>query len=215
MNLITGGEKLAKILAERNMTLKELVDHRERGSSQVHLADIFHNASREPDPAEPFLAKSLIEPISKEIYPLKALLEGNMRDTTGSNKQVSDSSGSPPMFVDLTKTSQDEESLGIVTLFDKFSEFVGHPKIFDAKEMKKDSDGSSYFTSIISVKPTDEAYRESRSETGFYNSHKQVSEIFSSIPTYVKSDNAVEAKVVPDWNEHSIFKKKNPLGKLD
>lgn len=195
------------------MTLKELVEHRERGSSQVHLADIFHNASREPDPAEPFLAKSLIEPISKEIYPLKALLEGNMRDTTGSNKhEVSDSPGSPP-FVDLTKTSQDEESLGIVTLFDKFSEFVGHPKIFDAKELKKDSDGASYFTSVINVKPTDEAYKESRSEKGFYNSHKQVSEIFSSIPTYVKSDNVVEAKVVPDWNERS-YKKNNPLGKF-
>uniref|UniRef100_A0A8D8M704 Uncharacterized protein n=1 Tax=Cacopsylla melanoneura TaxID=428564 RepID=A0A8D8M704_9HEMI len=33
--------KLSKILASRNMTLNELIEHRERGSSQLHLAEIF------------------------------------------------------------------------------------------------------------------------------------------------------------------------------
>lgn len=48
----TSREKLSKILELRNMTFEELVKQRERGSSQVHLADIFHNKSREPEPKE-------------------------------------------------------------------------------------------------------------------------------------------------------------------
>ncbi|KAI5703771.1 hypothetical protein M8J76_005848 [Diaphorina citri] len=39
--------KLSKILQSRNMTLNELIDHRERGSSQLHLAEIFKS---EPKP---------------------------------------------------------------------------------------------------------------------------------------------------------------------
>ncbi|CAH0559895.1 unnamed protein product [Brassicogethes aeneus] len=45
-------ENLARILETRNMTLEELVEQRERGSSQLHLADIFHNKTREPEPLE-------------------------------------------------------------------------------------------------------------------------------------------------------------------
>ncbi|XP_057661906.1 uncharacterized protein LOC130897190 [Diorhabda carinulata] len=45
-------DKLSKILEIRNMTLGELVEQRERGSSQLHLADIFHNNTREPEPEE-------------------------------------------------------------------------------------------------------------------------------------------------------------------
>ncbi|KAJ1522793.1 hypothetical protein ONE63_001949 [Megalurothrips usitatus] len=37
--------RLARILAERNMTLDDLLQHRERGSSQLHFADFFRNAS--------------------------------------------------------------------------------------------------------------------------------------------------------------------------
>lgn len=48
-------EKLSRILELRNMTLDELVQQRERGSSQVHLADIFHNKSMEPEPKEEIL----------------------------------------------------------------------------------------------------------------------------------------------------------------
>lgn len=39
--------KLSKILQSRNMTLNELIEHRERGSSQLHLAEIFN---KEPKP---------------------------------------------------------------------------------------------------------------------------------------------------------------------
>ncbi|CAG4945837.1 unnamed protein product [Parnassius apollo] len=82
LNDTSTSARLSKILMERNMTLSELVEHRERGSSHIHLADIFHNASKEPNPPEPFLSKSLIEPISKETYPLRALLEANLHDPT-------------------------------------------------------------------------------------------------------------------------------------
>lgn len=43
----SGSVRLARILASRNMTLAELIEHRERGSSQQHLADIFRE-SRQP-----------------------------------------------------------------------------------------------------------------------------------------------------------------------
>lgn len=192
------------------MTLKELVEHRERGSSQVHLADIFQNSSKESNPVEPFLAKSVIEPISKETYPLKALLEGNLRERPILTEDTYKTTTNPPApFIDFSKTSNIEGNLGIVTLFDKFSKVAGQPKIFDPKiDIKKDSDGSSYFTSVINVKPTDEIYRESRG-SGFQNSHKQMSEIFSSIPTYVKTDDIVDARVIQDWSKipqrHNIF----------
>ncbi|CAH1997592.1 unnamed protein product [Acanthoscelides obtectus] len=51
-------ERLAKILESRNMTLEELVEQRERGSSQLHLADIFHNKTKEPKPVgEPHVGR--------------------------------------------------------------------------------------------------------------------------------------------------------------
>jgi hypothetical protein len=40
----TGSLHLARILASRNMTLAELIEHRVRGSSQQHLADIFRES---------------------------------------------------------------------------------------------------------------------------------------------------------------------------
>ncbi|XP_031348488.1 uncharacterized protein LOC116174680 [Photinus pyralis] len=49
-------QNLSRILLLRNMTVEELVAQRERGSSQVHLADIFHNQTREPEPpSEPYV----------------------------------------------------------------------------------------------------------------------------------------------------------------
>jgi len=42
----TGSDHLARILASRNMTLAELIEHRMRGSSQQHLADIFRESGQ-------------------------------------------------------------------------------------------------------------------------------------------------------------------------
>lgn len=47
------------------MTIQELIEQRERGSSQLHLADIFHNNTKEPEPSdEPLEGK-----ISTEEFP--------------------------------------------------------------------------------------------------------------------------------------------------
>ncbi|XP_055680234.1 uncharacterized protein LOC129788196 [Lutzomyia longipalpis] len=100
------GARLAKILAQRNMTINELIDHRERGSSQVHLAEIFHNRT---------LARNLHHP---RLRP---------------------------------------EKLEIVTTFENFPHFsFANLRSVKPDDIKTDSQGSSYFASIINVKPTDD-----------------------------------------------------------
>lgn len=97
------GARLAKVLAQRNMTLEELVEHRKRGSSQLHLAEIF-NKSNEPSHAD---------------------------------------------------------KMDIVTAFETFPTFnLGNVKSVNPDEIKTDSQGASYFTSIINIKPTDEVFKE-------------------------------------------------------
>lgn len=117
------------------MTLSELVEHRERGSSHVHLADIFHNASKEPNPPEPFLSKSLIEPISKETYPLRALLEANLHDTK-SNLEETDLNSNTlniPIIMDFgNNVNENGENMGIMSLFNNnisLRDTDGHVKI--------------------------------------------------------------------------------------
>ncbi|XP_013173017.1 PREDICTED: uncharacterized protein LOC106121761 [Papilio xuthus] len=118
---------LSKILRERNMTLSELLEHRERGSSHVHLADIFHNASREPNPPEPFLSKSLIEPISKETYPLRALLEANSHNSTAKPTTAvpyvtQTEYISIPMMMDFgNNVNENGENVGISSLINNFT----------------------------------------------------------------------------------------------
>ncbi|XP_050344504.1 uncharacterized protein LOC126769662 [Nymphalis io] len=117
--------RLSKILKERNMTIRELVEHRERGSSHVHLADIFHNTSKEPNPPEPFLSKSLIEPISKETYPLRALLEANSYDpkttTIEPNLNASNNLNIPVVMDFGNNVNENGENMGIISLFKNFS----------------------------------------------------------------------------------------------
>nr|CAD7437895.1 unnamed protein product [Timema bartmani] len=45
LNSESGSARLARILESRNMTLSELLEHRERGSSQQHLSEIFRKTS--------------------------------------------------------------------------------------------------------------------------------------------------------------------------
>lgn len=53
-------ESLMHILGARNMTLDELLEQRERGSSQRHLADIFHNQTKEPEPKSGILINKVV-----------------------------------------------------------------------------------------------------------------------------------------------------------
>lgn len=124
------GARLAKVLAQRNMSLDELIEHRQRGSSQLHLAEIFN--SNKPK------LKIFLDPLP-------------------------------------------EDKLDIVTAFENFPSFnLGDIKSVKPDEIKTDSQGSSYFTSIIHIKPTDEAFKEGRSM------HDEDDEILKPppIPTY-------------------------------
>lgn len=63
-----GSERLARILEMRNMTLEELIQQRERGSSNLHLSDIFHSEKREPEPKDkPLIGKIIVFPTVKVI----------------------------------------------------------------------------------------------------------------------------------------------------
>lgn len=108
------GSRLFKVLAQRNMTLDELIQHRQRGSSQLHLAEMIQNKTVTPN------VKS---------FSIK------------------------PQVLD--------EKLDIVTAFDNFPQFdLANLKSIKPDEIKMDSQGSSYFTSIIDIKPTDDMGRE-------------------------------------------------------
>ncbi|GBP49168.1 hypothetical protein EVAR_46186_1 [Eumeta japonica] len=154
-------KRLSKILAERNMTFKELVAHRERGSSRVHLADIFHNTSHELSPLKSFLSKSSIEPISKEIYPLRVLLEANLHDTpiqTDTLKTYHDQLPNIPIVMNFgNNVNENGEKSGMVPTMNKFH---NHSPI-DKHGLKQDSEGGTYFTSVMSVNVTHDA-REGR-----------------------------------------------------
>lgn len=54
-------QNLTRLLELRNMTLDELVEQRERGSSQRHLADIFHNKTKEPEPTEEMVVDQIVK----------------------------------------------------------------------------------------------------------------------------------------------------------
>lgn len=150
------------------MTLSELVEHRERGSSYVHLADIFHNASREPNPPEPFLSKSLLEPISKETYPLRALLDVNLHEqhaiTTNEPSMINNIN--IPVVMDFrNNVNENAENMGIMSLFNNIT------KPANKTTLMKDSEGRAYKTDIITVNITHvnntiETARESRGLSG-------------------------------------------------
>ncbi|XP_047516929.1 uncharacterized protein LOC125057329 [Pieris napi] len=161
--------RLSRILKERNMTLNELVEHRERGSSHVHLADIFHNASKEPNPPEPFLSKSLIEPISKETYPLIALLEANLHDTKTNLEEMDETSNymNIPVVMDFgNNVNENGENMGIMSLFNKNNGSVNE------NEGNEKPDNNIYITPEIDRKDEQKQIREGRilgSEEGVVN----------------------------------------------
>lgn len=160
---------------ERNMTLNELVEHRERGSSHVHLADIFHNASKEPNPPEPFLSKSSIEPISKETYPLRALLDANHHDPT---TRVTTLDPNPPQtqYIPVVmnfgnNVNENGENMGIMSLFTKLAGDVGT----ENRTLSKDSEGTPNVLTVTSVDTTvkGDTTRESRVLTSDNDNLKQ------------------------------------------
>lgn len=146
------------------MTLNELVEHRERGSSHVHLADIFHNASKEPNPPEPFLSKSSIEPISKETYPLRALLDANHHDPLMRVTTLEPNSPQTeyiPVVLNFgNNVNENGENMGIMSLFTK----LAGKDDTENSTLYEDSEGTPYLSTVTSVDTTlkDETTRESR-----------------------------------------------------
>ncbi|KAH8244921.1 hypothetical protein KR032_002490 [Drosophila birchii] len=112
------GNRLFKVLEQRNMTLEELIEHRKRGSSQLHLSTIVSGGDEH-----------------SRLYPgQKVLLQDNM---------------------------------DIVTAFENFPHFnLMDLKSVKPDEIKTDSQGSSYFTSIIDIEPNDEVVKPSTGNRG-------------------------------------------------
>lgn len=145
------------------MTLSELVEHRERGSSHVHLADIFHNASREPNPPEPFLSKSLLEPISKETYPLRALLDANSHDprvTTDEPSMINNIN--IPVVMDFgNNVNENAENMGIMSLFNNFTILANKTTVIKNSEVRANK-SSILAVNITKENNTSETIREGR-----------------------------------------------------
>lgn len=94
---------LTKILRLRNMTVEELVAQRERGSSQLHLADIFHNQTREPEPP--------VEPLVGHVRLANDRKPKTMLDKTvnSSNDQVK-VTNFPKYKIELDKVTKESEA---------------------------------------------------------------------------------------------------------
>lgn len=97
------GNRLLKVLNERNMSLEEFLEQRKRGSSDLHLAMLAENRTTENLPVGIF-----------------------------------------------------DDKLDIVTAFENFPHFnLVDLKSIRPSDIKTDSQGSSYFTSIIDIEPTE------------------------------------------------------------
>lgn len=77
-------EQLLSVLEARNMTLDELFEQRERGSSQRHLADIFHNKTREPEPKDDVIVSHII----KNTIPIKPFKPAFLEHSTYEIRQI-------------------------------------------------------------------------------------------------------------------------------
>lgn len=142
MDLLTdrrSGARLVKVLKQRNMTIEELIDHRKRGSSQLHLAEIFFNRTK-PAPTSTMPA--------------------------------------PPAH------PSDQSRLDVVTAFKNFPDFnLESVKSVDPDEIKTDSQGESYFTSVINVQPTAELSKEGRAMQKPFSVKLMESATKTNIPT--------------------------------
>lgn len=120
------GARLVKVLTQRNMTLAQLIAHRQRGSSQLHLAEIFLNRTQQEAEAA---ASSSVHSVN--LPP-------------------------PP-------AAQASDVMDVVTAFQNFPAFnLDNVRSVQPDDVLTDSQGSSYFTSITNIKPTDEVMKEGR-----------------------------------------------------
>ncbi|XP_031636210.1 uncharacterized protein LOC116349081 [Contarinia nasturtii] len=161
------GARLVKVLRQRNMTIDELLDHRKRGSSQVHLAEIFYS-----------------------------------RDSKVTT---------PPTSPDqpLEKTN----NVDVVTAFKNFPDFnLEHVKSVNPDEIKHDSQGSSYFTSITNIQPTAEVIKESRAIRKPFVIKLAESSTGRNIPTQLWNVDNIDASL--PQSENNFLEKSAPATSL-
>uniref|UniRef100_A0A1B6DVE4 Uncharacterized protein n=1 Tax=Clastoptera arizonana TaxID=38151 RepID=A0A1B6DVE4_9HEMI len=107
----SGQSRLHKLLELRNMTLKELLDHRERGSSQRHLSDIFTNKQNNKSEEHPYSGKNEVTG--------NAFKKMNSSDIINLiNDSIEDSESSISPF-DLNLDINEAKTMSTITHFNK------------------------------------------------------------------------------------------------
>uniref|UniRef100_A0A224XKA7 Putative serine/threonine-protein kinase nek3 n=1 Tax=Panstrongylus lignarius TaxID=156445 RepID=A0A224XKA7_9HEMI len=94
-----GSNRLKRILELRNMTLPQLLDHRERGSSKFHLSDIFSKTQSK--------SKEIDKPREVEVN-VTELSEGKNEDSPDKSEQENNPT-TPPNFVTENTLEQKKE----------------------------------------------------------------------------------------------------------
>lgn len=105
-----GSARLARILASRNMTLRELIEHRERGSSQQHLADIFRSKP------EDWTSDNLEDGI-----PSLSEMFNNTTSSSSTTMRVTNSPSTTHKYIPTEKNTIDDEEESFTKSRDKNS----------------------------------------------------------------------------------------------
>lgn len=171
------GARLVKVLRQRNMTVEELLEHRKRGSSQIHLAEIFHGRSKTPSTTSP----------------------------TPSTQQQHQQ--------EEQQQQQSQSKLDVVTAFKNFPDFnLDSVKSVAPDEIKTDSQGSSYFTSITNIQPTAEVMKESRAIRKPFVIKLAESATGRNIPTQLWNSDHIDSS--SPHSEHNFLENSSPAASL-
>jgi hypothetical protein len=101
----SGSVRLARILSSRNMTLAELIEHRERGSSQQHLADIFRESRQsiyQPTEANTFEAH--------ETEPNHGIIDNEVKNNARNIPQENPNGNGIPSIQEMFSFLEESES---------------------------------------------------------------------------------------------------------
>ncbi|XP_055309266.1 uncharacterized protein LOC129573091 [Sitodiplosis mosellana] len=169
------GARLVKVLRQRNMTVDELLEHRKRGSSQVHLAEIFHSRSK----------------VSSTTSPTPPTQQQQQQQ----------------------QHQHQQSKLDVVTAFKNFPDFnLDSVKSVAPDEIKTDSQGSSYFTSITNIQPTAEVIKESRAIRKPFVIQLAESATGRNIPTQLWNNDHIDAS--SPHSEHNFLENSSPAASL-
>lgn len=139
MELFSSGssaERLERLLASRNMTIEELIALRQRGSSQVHFAEVFKSKE---------LQNSKVDDKKNETkFDNSTILKNTRKETFGKYLATD-------LFDQLSKNVNSRPDKTI-RKFEKEDKTTIAEILPDVNNIQRDSEGSSYYTSIETVK---------------------------------------------------------------